>query len=67
MKAARIFPTDKTSFNWISLDTEGNSILTERLYHTAYVYQKLNRDNEALVLFGGRDSQMYLLKIYVIS
>ena len=56
MKAARIFPTDKTPFNWISLDTEGNSILAAWLFNTACAYQKLNGDREALVLFEGRDS-----------
>ena len=62
MKDVWIFPTDKTPFNWIRLDTEGNSILTARLYHTACVYQKLNGESEALVLFGGRDSQNVSLK-----
>ena len=50
------FPTDKTPFNWISLDTEENSILAARLFHTVCAYQKLNGDREALILFGGRDS-----------
>ena len=50
------FPTDKTPFNWISLDTEENSILAARLFHTACAYQKLNGDREALILFGSRDS-----------
>jgi len=62
MKDVWIFPTDKTPFNWIRLDTEGNSILTARLYHTACVYQKINGENESLVLFGGRDSQNVSLK-----
>ena len=62
MKDVWIFPTDKTPFNWIRLDTEGNSILTARLYHTACTYQKLNGENESLVLFGGRDSQNVSLK-----
>ena len=59
------FPTDKTPFNWICVDTEENSILAARLFHTACAYQKLNADREALVLFEGRDSKIYLLKIYV--
>ena len=62
MKDVWIFPTDKTPFNWIRLDTEGNSILSARLYHTACVYQKINGENESLVLFGGRDSQNVSLK-----
>ena len=40
MKDVWIFPTHKTLFNCISLDTEGNSMLTARLYHTVYEYQK---------------------------
>ena len=62
MKDVWIFPTDKTPFNWIRLDIEGNSILSARLYHTACVYQKINGENESLVLFGGRDSQNVSLK-----
>ena len=62
MKDVWIFPTDKTPFNWIKLDTESNSLLTARLYHTSCVYQKINGENEALVLFGGRDSQNISLK-----
>ena len=62
MKDVWIFPTDKTPFNWIRLETEGNSILSARLYHTACVYQKINGENESLVLFGGRDSQNVSLK-----
>jgi len=62
MKDVWIFPTDKTPFNWIRLDTESNSMLTARLYHTACVYQKINGESESLVLFGGRDSQNVSLK-----
>ena len=62
MKDVWIFPTDKTPFNWIRLETESNSILTARLYHTACVYQKINGEGESLVLFGGRDSQNVSLK-----
>ena len=62
MKDVWIFPTDKTPFNWIRLETESNSMLTARLYHTACVYQKINGESEALVLFGGRDSQNVSLK-----
>ena len=62
MKDVWIFPTDKTPFNWIKLDTESNSLLTARLYHTSCVYQKINGENEALVLFGGRDAQNISLK-----
>ena len=62
MKDVWIFPTDKTPFNWIRLETESNSMLTARLYHTACVYQKISGESEALVLFGGRDSQNVSLK-----
>ena len=62
MKDVWIFPTDKTPFNWIRLETESNSMLTARLYHTACVYQKINGESESLVLFGGRDSQNVSLK-----
>jgi len=62
MKDVWIFTIDKTSFNWIRLDTESNSMLTARLYHTACVYQKINGESESLVLFGGRDSQNVSLK-----
>ena len=62
MKDVWIFPTDKTPFNWIKLDTESNSLLTARLYHTSCVYQKITGENEALVLFGGRDAQNVSLK-----
>ena len=62
MKDVWIFPTDKTPFNWIRLETESNSLLTARLYHTSCVYQKINGESEALVLFGGRDSQNVSLK-----
>ena len=60
------FPTDKTPFNWIRLETEGNSILSARLYHTACVYQKINGESESMVLFGGRDSQNVSLVFYLI-
>ena len=62
MKDVWIFPTDKTPFNWIRLETESNSMLTARLYHTSCVYQKISGESEALVLFGGRDSQNVSLK-----
>ena len=62
MKDVWIFPTDKTPFNWIRIDTEGNSIITARLYHTSCIYQKFNGENDSLVLFGGRDSQNVSLK-----
>ena len=62
LKDVWIFPTDKTPFNWIRLETEANSLLTARLYHTSCVYQKANGESEALVLFGGRDSQNVSLK-----
>ena len=62
MKDIWIFPTTKTPFNWIRVDTEGSSIVTARLYHTTCVYQKLNGENDSLVLFGGRDSQNTSLK-----
>ena len=62
MKDVWIFPTDKTPFNWIRLDTEGNSLVTARLYHTSCVYQKITGESESLVLFGGRDSQNVSLK-----
>ena len=62
MKDVWIFPTDKTPFNWIKLDTESNSLLTARLYHTSCVYQKITGESEALVLFGGRDAQNVSLK-----
>ena len=62
MKDVWIFPTDKTPFNWVRLETESNSLLTARLYHTSCVYQKINGDKEVLVLFGGRDSQNVSLK-----
>ena len=62
MKDVWIFPTDKTPFNWIKVETESSSVLTARLYHTACVYQKINGESESLVLFGGRDSQNVSLK-----
>ena len=62
LKDVWIFPTDKTPFNWIRLETEANSLLTARLYHTSCVYQKASGESEALVLFGGRDSQNVSLK-----
>ena len=62
MKDVWIFPTDKTPFNWIRLETEGSSLVTARLYHTSCVFQKINGENESLVLFGGRDSQNVSLK-----
>ena len=52
-----IFPTDNIPFKWIKLETEGNFILSARLYHTSCVYQKFNGESDSLVLFGGRDSQ----------
>lgn len=62
MKDVWIFHTDKAPFKWISLDTESSFILSARLYHTSCVYQKYNGESDALVLFGGRDSQNVSLK-----
>ena len=41
---------------WIKLYIENNPLMTPRLYHTLCVYKKINRDNDTIVLFGGRDS-----------
>ena len=57
-----IFPTDNIPFKWIKLETEGNFILSARLYHSSCVYQKFNGESDSLVLFGGRDSQNVSLK-----
>ena len=61
MKDVWLFPTDKTPFNWIKVETESSSLLTARLYHTCCVYQKMNGEDD-LVLFGGRDAQNISLK-----
>ena len=62
LKDVWLFPTDKTPFNWIKVETESSSLLTARLYHTCCVYQKINGEGDDLVLFGGRDAQNVSLK-----
>ena len=63
-----IFRTDKTPFNWIKLDIKHSSILTARLYHTVCVYNKINRTNSSIVLFGGRNlDNVYLNDLYLLK
>ena len=46
----------QTTNKWVKLNIEENYLLTARLYHTFSVYKKINRDNDVIILFGGRDS-----------
>ena len=62
MKDIWIFPTDKTPFKWIKIETLGSYTPSSRLYHTASVFLKYNGDNDSMVLFGGRDGQNDSLK-----
>ena len=50
-----IFNIDTTRI-WIKLNMEDNPLIVSRLYHTFCVYTKINRENDIIVLFGGRDS-----------
>ena len=45
-----------TTNKWIKLNIEENPLITARLYHTFCVYSKINRQNDVIILFGGRDS-----------
>jgi len=57
-----VFATDKTPFKWIKLDIKNNIIPSARLYHSACIFMKYNGGNDAMILFGGRDSNNNSLK-----
>ena len=57
-----IFPLFTTN-KWIKVNIEeDNSLIIARVYHTFCAYTKINRDNDIIILFGGRDSHNKSLK-----